>query len=232
LLLTKTGSFETAIVQLTELTRIEQKTPAIVAAAGIAGLRQPWLPTEVPEADRDKVFKLGDAMAAAMERDPHAALEKFDEAVRAYPAEPNVRFRFGAFLMAEGDASDRGIAEIRKTLNLDPTHVPALVGLAAIFIKRGEADAAQEYATKAVKVSPGDFATHLILGRALLGASDAAGAARELELAVKLAPNNPEAHFSLASAYSRQGRKADAEREHEEFKRLKNVTDTKEKSKP
>jgi Flp pilus assembly protein TadD len=40
---------------------------------------------------------------------------------------------------------------------------------------------------------------------------------------VKLAPDNPEARFSLASAYSRLGRKADAEREHEEFKRLKKV---------
>ena len=223
LLLTRSGSFETAIVMLTALARMEQKTPEIIAAAGIAGLRRPWLPAEVPEADRDKVFKLGDAMAQAMERDPKGALEKFEAAVQAYPAEPNVHFRFGAFLVAESDASDRGIGEIRKALELDPAHVPAMVGLAAIYMKRGEPEAAREYASQAVQASPGDFATHIVLGRALLETADAAGAARELELAVKLAPDNPEARFSLASAYSRLGRKADAEREHEEFKRLKKV---------
>jgi tetratricopeptide (TPR) repeat protein len=225
LLLSRSGSFETAIVELTALTRMEQKTPEIIAAAGIAGLRRPWLPAEVPEADREKVFKLGDAIAQAMERDPKGAIEKFEAAVQAYPAEPNVHFRFGAFLMAESDASDRGIGEIKKALELDPAHVPAMVGLAAIYMKRGEPEAAREYASKAVKASPGDFATHIVLGRALLETGDATGAARELELAVKLAPDNPEARFSLASAYSRLGRKADAEREHEEFKRLKKVTD-------
>ena len=52
---------------LTELTRVDKKSPEIIAAAGIAGLRQPWLPAEVPEAQRDLVYKLGDAMASAME---------------------------------------------------------------------------------------------------------------------------------------------------------------------
>jgi Tfp pilus assembly protein PilF len=227
LLLTKGGSFETAIIHLTALVRVDGKAPEVIAAAGIAGLRRPWLPADVPEADREKVFKLGDAMAAGMERDPKAALEKFEAAVEAFPAEANIHFRFGAFLIAESEASDRGIGEIRKALELDPAHVPAMIGLTAIYLKRGEAESARNYAAQAVKASPGDFATHIVLGRALLETADAAGAATELERAVKLAPDNPEARFSLASAYSRLGRKADAEREHEEFKRLKSPGVTK-----
>ncbi len=50
-----------------------------------------------------------------------------------------------------------------------------------------------------------------------------AGAAAELEVAVKLAPAIPEARFSLASAYSRLGRKQDAARELAEFKRLEQL---------
>jgi hypothetical protein len=42
-------------------------------------------------------------------------------------------------------------------------------------------------------------------------------------LAVKLAPAVPEARFSLASAYSRLGRKQDAARELAEFKRLEQL---------
>lgn len=224
LLLTKKGVFERAIVLLTELTRTDKKTPEIITVAGIAGLRRAWLPSEVPERERDKVLKLGDAMAAAMEQDNKAAIEKFDLAVAQYPAEANVRFRYGAFLRLND--LDRGIAEIKKAVELEPTHVPALVGLAMIYIKNGEPAAARDFAQRAVKASPSDFATHIALGRALLDLDDAAGAARELEIAVKLAPDSPEAHFSLASAYARLGRKADSDRENAAFKRLKGADGT------
>jgi Flp pilus assembly protein TadD len=74
-----------------------------------------------------------------------------------------------------------------------------------------------------VKTSPGDFATHIALGRTLLETDDPAGAASELEVAIKLMPDSAEARYSLASAYTRLGRKRDAERQQEEFKRLRKL---------
>jgi tetratricopeptide (TPR) repeat protein len=221
LVLTKTGSFEKAISVLTELTRSDRKTPEVIAAAGIAGLRRPWLPFEVPEGDRELVFKLGDAMASAMEFDFTASIQKFEAVAQQFPSEPNVHFRFGAFLNTQD--SDRGIEEIKKALELAPNHVPALIGLAAIYLKREDKQAALEFAERAVKASSGDFSTHVILGRALLAREDPGRAAAELETAVKLAPGSPEARFSLASAYSRLGRKEDAARELAEFKRLQHL---------
>jgi tetratricopeptide (TPR) repeat protein len=218
LVLTKTGGFERAIAVLTDLTRKDKKTPEIVVAAGIAGLRQPWLPFEVPEASRELVFKLGDAMAAVMEMDFKEAAQKFETVDQQYPQEPNVHFRFGAFLNLQ--ASDRGIDEIKKAIELAPDHVPALLGLTAIYLKRLEIDAALEYGERAVKAAPGDYSTHVALGRALLAKDNPAGAAAELEAAVKLAPANPDARLSLVSAYSRLGRKEDSARELAEFKRL------------
>jgi len=221
LVLIKSGSFERAITVLTALTRSDKKTPEIIGAAGIAGLRQPWLLAEVPEASRDLVFKLGDAMAAAMELDYNTAAQKFEAVLQQYPQEPNVHFRFGAFLNIQD--SDRGVQEIKKAVELAPDHVPALVGLTVIYLKREEIDSALEYGERAVKASPGDFSTHIALGRVLLAHENPAGAAAELEAAVKLAPASPEAHFSLASAYSRLGRKVDSARELAEFKRLENL---------
>jgi tetratricopeptide (TPR) repeat protein len=221
LVLIKTGSFEHAINALTELTRVDKKSPEIVVAAGIAGLRQPWLPSEVPEPSRELVFKLGDAMASAMELDYKEALEKFAGVVEQFPEEPNVHFRYGAFLNVQD--SERGVDEIKKAVELAPDHVPALVGLAAIYLKREDADTALSFAERAVKASPGDFSGHVAFGRALLAKEDPARAATELEVAVKLAPASPEAHFSLASAYSRLGRKADSTRELAEFKRLQHM---------
>jgi tetratricopeptide (TPR) repeat protein len=218
LLLTRTGSFERAIAVVTELTRNDRKSPETIVAAGIAGLRRPWLPSEVPEASRDLVYQLGDAMSSGMEMDYQEANRKFEALVARYPGEPNVHFRFGAFLNVQD--SDRGIQEIKKALELAPNHVLALVGLTAIYLKREDADTAFEYGVRAVKAGPEDFSTHLELGLALLAKEDSAKAAAELQLAVKLAPGNPDAHFGLGTAYSRLGRKADAARELGEFKRL------------
>jgi tetratricopeptide (TPR) repeat protein len=221
LVLTKTGNFERAIAVLTDLTRKDKKTPEIIVAAGIAGLRQPWLPFEVPEASRDLVFKLGDAMAAVMELDFKEATQKFETVDQQYPEEPNVHFRFGAFLNLQ--SSDRGIDEIKKAVELAPDHVPALVGLTVIYLKREQIDAALEYGARAVKAGPEDFSTHIALGRAWLAKEDPARAAAELEVAVTLAPASPDARLSLASAYSRLGRKEDSARELAEFKRLQGL---------
>jgi len=225
LVLIKLNSFEKAITTLVQLTRDDKKTPAIIVAAGIAGLRKSWTPPEVPESERDKVFKLGDAMAAVMEQDSKEALAKFAIVVRDYPNEPNVHFRYGAYLMQEDP--DRGVVEIRKTLALDPEHIPALVSLAAIYLKLADTRSARECAEKAVKLAPDDFATHVTLGRVMLAVDDAAGAAREFEAAVRLAPGSPESHFNLASAYAKLGRKEDALHQREEFRRLRQLIDPK-----
>jgi tetratricopeptide (TPR) repeat protein len=222
LVLTKLGSFERAIAVLTDLTRLYKKSPEIIVAAGAAGLRQQWLAFEVPEASRDLVFQLGDAMATAMELDYKEAAQKFEAVLAQYPQEANVHFRYGAYLNIQD--SERGIEEIKKALELTSDHIPALVGLTVIYLKREDLDHALEFGERAVKASPGDFSTHIALGRVLLAKEDPAGAAKELEAAVKLAPGSPEARFSLASAYSRVGRKEDAARELAEFKRLENLS--------
>ncbi len=223
LCLTKAGTFEKAIVTLTELTRIDKRSPEISVAAGIAGLRKAWLPGEVPEGDREMVSRLGDAMGSAMEMDPKAATEKFAALVNDFPRQADLHFRYGAFLMQQ--QPEKGIAELKKVLELDAKHIPALVGLSTIYLKNGEAATAQEYAEKAVAADPGDFATHISLGRALLETGDDARAADQLRLATKLAPESADAHYSLASAYSRLGRKEDAQREQEEFRKLRKIVD-------
>jgi len=226
LVLAKLGYSEKAIGWLYKLGEIEgKKTPEIIVAAGIAALRKRWIPPEVPESERDKVLKLGDAMATFMIGGDHkVAFDMFEAALRDYPQEPNFHYRFGAFLL-EGNF-DRGIGEIKKTLDLEPDHVPALVALARIHLRRGESQTALPYAERAAKLSPVDIAARVTLGQVLLATGDTAGAVRELELGVKLAPESPEVHYNLGSAYGRMGRKADAVRERQEFSRLRKSMDS------
>jgi predicted Zn-dependent protease len=45
-------------------------------------------------------------------------------------------------------------------------------------------------------------------------------AIKELEISVRQAPDSPETHFALARAYTKAGRKAEAEKARNEFTRL------------
>ena len=94
------------------------------------------------------------------------------------------------------------------------------------FQKRGEPETGRPYAERAVKFAAANFAARGALGRILLDTGDVPGAIRELEIAVKMEPNSPPLRFSLASAYSRAGRKEDAARQRAEFTRLKNLSES------
>src|SRR5207245_2976106 len=109
--------------------------------------------------------------------------------------------------------ADRGIKEIKETLDLEPDHIPALVALARTYLKRSEPQAALPYAQKAVKSGPQDLTARMALGDVLLATGDAAGAARELEVVVRLAPGSPAGHYRRARACTKLGREGEARRE-------------------
>ncbi|MGD0578958.1 MAG: tetratricopeptide repeat protein [Bryobacteraceae bacterium] len=224
-LLTKNGNFERAIVLCTRLYRNTSITPEIAAAAGIAGLRRTWLPEEVPPADRPLVMAFGEALAATSVQKFEDAVARYEAALKAFPDNAEIHYRFGTYLLRDplNNAADRGLDEIKTALKLDPTHVPALVGLTVEYLTHGDYGTACQYGERAVKIAPDDFAAHLMYGRALLEDRKLQDAILEIELAVKFAPDSPDAHFSLASAYARAGRKEDAARETTEFQRLKKL---------
>jgi predicted Zn-dependent protease len=71
-----------------------------------------------------------------------------------------------------------------------------------------------------VQLAPKLYAARNVLGRVLLDLGQVDRAIKELEEGVKLAPASPEMHFALARAYTRAGRKEEAARERETFKKL------------
>lgn len=221
LLLNRFGDWERAIELLGTQIRVSGRSPEFIAAAGIAGLRRPWLPGEVPDTERDLVARLGDAMLSALELDAKAAQEKFEALLASYPDAADVHFRFGAFLMKSNP--ERGFAEMKRAVEVNSRHLPALVSLSIQSLSLSDNQAAESYGRQAVLAAPEDFASHFALGRALLEQDKIPESVEQLEQAVRLAPDSPNAHFVLATAYSRSGRKADADRERSEFQHLKDL---------
>jgi len=53
----------------------------------------------VPESEQALVMTFGDALVAAMARDPKEAIAKFEAALAAYPDNADIHYRFGAYLV-------------------------------------------------------------------------------------------------------------------------------------
>lgn len=223
LLHTKGGDFERALQFCTLLARKTDSPQNVVAVAGIAALRRPIFPHELPEADRDLAIRLGSALLAGGGRPAEESRRVFEELVKQYPDVPNVHYSYATVLLANDP--DKGVAELKRELEINPGHLPALISLSFEYLKRDEAREAQLYAERAAKLAPGNFAARTCLGRVLLEREepDVGGAIRELEAAAKLEPSSPQVYFSLASAYARAGRKMDADKARAEFARLKKL---------
>jgi Tfp pilus assembly protein PilF len=103
--------------------------------------------------------------------------------------------------------------EFQEELKIDPTNAGAEYVLGELARQNQDWDAAIEHFGRAAKLDTTFGDAYLGLGQSLISTKKFSDAVSPLESAVKLEPQNPATHYSLATAYSRTGRKEDAERE-------------------
>ncbi len=218
ILLTRAEQYDQALATLAEFAVDNNESPRVIEAMGIATLRLPVLPAELPGDKREIVMMAGRARYFAAARMNAAAQSAFATLIDRFPDTPNVHYAYGAFLMAE--QPDAAIEEFKKELKIAPESAWTKTQIAFALMAKGDFDGARPWAKEAIDAAPTDYLPRNALGQALLAAGDVDGAIRELEAGVKLAANNPTMHFALSRAYRRAGRTADADREQAEFVRL------------
>jgi tetratricopeptide (TPR) repeat protein len=210
--------FENAYEVLSEFTGVGNDGAKVIEAFGLALLRMPMLPKDVPPAQREKILVAGRAgysMAARRMEDARAA---FDMLLAQYPNDPNIHYPFGTYMLSQD--ADLAMKEFKRELEISPLHYPAMVQMAFEYLKRDQFEDALPLAEKAVQLAPKLYAARNVFGRVLLELGQVDRAVKELEEGVKLAPSSPEMHFALARAYTRAGKKEEAAREREIFKKL------------
>lgn len=229
LLLTRDGRFEESMRNLAIFAQRGLDAPEYVEAMGLAALRKPLLPKELPPGEQELVLLIGRAMFDASALKTAQAATEFKLAVQRFPKEPNVHYTYGSFLLFSD--VDAGMAELQKELEITPTHVPALVTLASEYLKLHDFKKALPFAQQAVSADPGSFAAHAVLGRVEFeGGLDQPAGLKELETARQLEPTSPQVHSALASAYAKVGRKDDAAKERELFLDLRRRVDESQKA--
>jgi tetratricopeptide (TPR) repeat protein len=203
------GNFEQAFTIVEQLCNKDVASSPLAIAAGITALRIHSLPTAIPAAQRDLVYKTGQAVCnATAGRSQEAGLE-FADVLGQYPTTQQLHYLYGCFLIE--DHPDDGLAQLLAELAVSPTHEPAMAEIALEYLRRGDDQNALPYAERAVRNSPQSERAQLAMGRVMMDLKHTEAGVAHLQRAVALAPSDRAALWALASAYSATGNERAAE---------------------
>jgi Flp pilus assembly protein TadD len=125
----------------------------------------------------------------------------------------------------ETDEPQKGVAALRRAIELLPNQPSPHIALASILIQLGDTAGAAAERKKAADLSRiavsrqrANFA--LDSGKTLLKRGQVAEALVQFQSAIDADPNYAEAHLALADALDRQGRSADAALERQKAEKL------------
>lgn len=210
--------FEIAFEILREFMRFGHYSQKVIEAFGLTMLRMPFLPKEAPPDKREQIVIAGQAGYNMAARQLDQARTAFDMLLERYSKEPNVHYAFGVYMLPQD--ADAALKEFKRELEISPNHFPSMVQMAFEYLKRDQYNDALPLAERAVQIAPKMYPARNVLGRVLLELGHVDRAVKELEEGVRLAPSSPEMHFALSRAYAKAGRKEDANRERDTFKKL------------
>jgi Tfp pilus assembly protein PilF len=149
---------------------------------------------------------------------------KWEQAAKEYrlvleqsPRLPGIHFRLGRLLLSKTNPSPEDASEAKKEmqqeLEIDPSNVGAEYVLGEMARQNQQLDEAIQHFSRAAKLDGGFGDAFVGWGGSLVAAKKFSEAIPPLETAIKLQSGNPTAHYLLAVAYARSGRKEDGDRE-------------------
>jgi tetratricopeptide (TPR) repeat protein len=218
-LLLRAGQFKSAQTSLLGLCTQDMQGEDGLQYLGLAFLRV--APKDAPPRDSPGgqiVVRVGRAACLTGQKKYDEARQKYSALTVEYPEYPNIHYAYGRFLLDVNDAPG-GIEEFKLELKNQPNDVNSRLEIAAAEYKLDSA-AGLPYAEEAVKLNPRLPFAHYLLGLLYLDTDSYSNAIPELEIAEKAFPKDARVYFALGSAYSRAGRKQDAERARAKFQSL------------
>ena len=149
---------------------------------------------------------------------------KWDEAAKEYrmvlqqnPHIPGIHFRLGRLLLSKTNPTpadaEEAKQEMQQELEIDPSNAGAEYVLGEMARQSQQWDDAILHFSRAAKLDASFADAFVGWGGSLVATKKFSEAIAPLETAVKLQSGNPAAHYMLAIAYTRTGRKEDGDRE-------------------
>lgn len=154
------------------------------------------------------------------------AIAEFHLAAEVSPREPNVHFGLG-FLYWKSHEYQKAKQAFETELKNDPNNAQALAYLGDTEMKLNNLESAARLLRRATALRNDIRIAHIDLGLLLMQNKKYKEAAVEFQKAIKLDPDEADAHYRLARAYQALGQSAEAEREFKLVQKLHHESDTK-----
>ncbi len=163
-------------------------------------------------------YQMHELNAEAMETEgkQEDAVAEYREVLKKEPNLHGIHYRIGRLLLSgpnKDTAKEEARREFQEELKVDPSSAAAEYVLGELAREDQQTDEAIAHFGRATKLDAGFLDAFIGLGRTLIDSGRSADAMGPLQVAVRLQPDNPAAHFYLATAYQRSGRGEDANRE-------------------
>jgi tetratricopeptide (TPR) repeat protein len=163
-------------------------------------------------------FQMHELNAEALEAQgkPEEAVKEYREVLKMEPKLRGIHYRIGRLLLSgpnRDSAKDEARREFEEELKIDASSAGAEYVLGELDRQDQQTSTAVAHFERATKLDNGFTDAFIGLGRSLIEGGRSAEAIAPLQTAARLQPENPAAHFYLATAYQRSGRPEDARRE-------------------
>ncbi len=219
LLLNRQGAFEVSQAILIGVAPQLRDNQAMMVGAGLACLRMPIFPEEIPPAYQEVVLLAGRVLWDLATEPPQVTETAFSILLDKYPHFPNVHYFHGTYLAAHHP--DESEKEFLAELKITPDSVQSKVGLVLRYLVEQRIDEAVDLAREAVAISPDSVGTQLALGKALRARGDLKGALAAFLEAKRLDAASPDIRLYLVTVYRGLGMVSEMRREQSEHDRLK-----------
>jgi tetratricopeptide (TPR) repeat protein len=189
----------------------------VLYAAGRPDAAAVTLSTAVRRFPRAPRLRFIQAEGLAETGDTRQAVAVYQSALRQLP-DPGAQLML-AMLLARMSVPDQARTAFERAIDLDPTSVPAYLGLAKANLELGLLPQAERAAYSALQVAPEDPEAIFMLGRVLVarGEPETTRTGRELlDRVLQVRPDHADARMQLAQMKLRAGDAAGAARDFEE----------------
>ncbi|MBA2736179.1 MAG: tetratricopeptide repeat protein [Pyrinomonadaceae bacterium] len=154
------------------------------------------------------------------EEKPGKAKTFFEESIKYNPKNAVAYYGLGE-VADELDKEDEALANYEKALSFDKDLTEIYVPLGILYYQKGEIAKADEYLSKALKISPADSQTQYFVGMIRYTQNRTPEALTAFQEAIKVDRNSAESHYYTGKALMRLNRTNEAIAEFEEAIKIK-----------
>ena len=145
------------------------------------------------------------------------AQTQYEDILTKSPNEPGIHYLLGRLLLSKPNGDEAAIQQAKeqfeKELQIDPKNAGAEYILGEMAKQAAQCEEAVPHFTRATKLDPTFGDAYMSLGFCLVLLKKWDEAIPPLQMATRLEEGNPSAHYNLALAYSRAGKREEAEKE-------------------